>query len=71
MLLEVRGHHHTWLFEFYGDPAHITDWLADGLEVREVANTIPDWVPWWGVKPWCFLQDLVNFRNPSESRLRT
>jgi len=61
MSVTVRGRHHQWGFLFYGDPKHLEDWRADGLEVSEVENVIPERAP---VRLWCFLQDLFHFRNP-------
>ena len=63
--ITVRGKRHTWAFEFYGDPQFIEDWRADGLDVCEVVNTVPEWAARLRlVRPWCFFQDLFNFKNP-------
>jgi hypothetical protein len=63
MSVEVKGKHSRWGFEFYGDPAYLEEWRADGLEVYEIVNTIPVWVVRWGLTlPWCFMQDLFNFK---------
>ena len=46
-----------------GDPKHLPDWRADGVEVYEIENVIP----WWAARfprAWCFAQDVFNFRNP-------
>jgi hypothetical protein len=60
--ITVHGRAHTWAFTFKGDPKHIPDWQADGLEVAEVCNTIPLWVQQMGlVRPWCAAQDLWRF----------
>ena len=65
MMIEVRGNSHRWSFPFYGDPKYLAEWRADGLEVNEVANTIPAWVAGCGLaRPWCFVQDIINRRNP-------
>lgn len=65
MCVDVRGNRKQWGFMFYGDPKHLADWRADGLVVDEVENIIPEWVVDLGlVRPWCFLQDLLNFKNP-------
>lgn len=64
LMVTVRGHGHTWSFEFYGDPQYLQEWNEDGLQVIEVANVIPDWVPAWATRLWCGLQDLFNFKNP-------
>ncbi len=63
--LHVKGKHKSWSFEFMGDPKHIRDWEADGLEVWEVCNVVPAWVADLGLtRPWVFLQDVFNFKNP-------
>lgn len=65
MFVEVQGRDHTWNFEFYGDPQYLKEWQADGLKVEIVDNTIPMWVVDYGLtKPWVFLQDIFNFKNP-------
>lgn len=65
MMIEVRGKHKRWSFGFYGDPQYLEEWRADGLEVNVVENTFPLWVADWGlVRPWCFVQDIINLRNP-------
>lgn len=65
MTVTVRGKAKTWGFAFYGDPRHIEAWRADGLDVVLIENVIPAWVADLGlVRPWCFLQDVFNFRNP-------
>lgn len=62
--IEVEGKHHQWSFQFYGDPRYIPEWGEDGLTVVEVVNIIPEWLPAWAVRPWCFLQDVFNFKWP-------
>lgn len=58
MSIEVRGREHSWGFLFEGDPAHLADWRADGLEVHEVCNVIPEWAVRLGLtRPWCWAQD--------------
>lgn len=65
MSVTVRGKHHEWNFEFYGDPKHLVEWQADGLDVSLIENTIPLWLPnWVPVRWWCFAQDVFNLRNP-------
>ena len=65
MSVTVRGNHLSWSFSFYGDPAHIKGWRADGLEVFEIENTIPVGVAGLGLtRAWCFVQDLIHFKNP-------
>ncbi len=65
MEIEVHGKTCKWGFIFEGDPKYLDDWRADGLVVDEVVNIIPEWVADIGmVRPWCFVQDLLNFKNP-------
>lgn len=67
LMLEIKGHQHSWLFEFAGDPRHIDEWRADGLQIYEVVNTIPERVANLGHKAtvaWCFFQDIFNLKNP-------
>lgn len=67
--IEVAGCQKRWSFQFYGDPRHLEDWLADGLDVAQVVNTIPGWLPSWvPVRWWCAAQDLFNFKRPGGSR---
>jgi hypothetical protein len=64
----VRGEGKTWSFNFYADPKHIPEWREDGLVIDEVLNTVPTWAVSCGLlKPWIFLQDLLNFNNPFKS----
>lgn len=58
MFVEVSGRSSLWMFEFYGDPAHLADWRADGLEVNEIVGTVPLWVARIGLaRPWVAAQD--------------
>jgi hypothetical protein len=66
--LTVRGKNSTWAFNVVADPQYLDEWRADGLEIYEVCNVIPAWLPAWSVRSWCFLQDLFNFKNPWSER---
>ncbi len=58
MSIEVRGREKRWGFLFEGDPAHLAEWRADGLEVDEVCNVIPVWAQRMGLtRVWCRVQD--------------
>jgi hypothetical protein len=47
MFVDVRGRSgESYSFEFRGDPAHLSDWRADGLEVYEIAASVPEWLAW-------------------------
>jgi len=61
----VTGQTNKWTFSFTGDPEHVEHWRADGLEIDEIVNTIPEAVADVGLgRVWTFFQDLFNFRNP-------
>jgi hypothetical protein len=63
--LSIRGRQHSWNFHVYVDPKYVPEWRADGIEIDEVCNTIPEWVVNAGLlRPWCFFQDLFHFKNP-------
>jgi len=64
MSVTVKGERSRWCFSIYADPQYLDEWRADGLEIYEVCNVIPMWVPGWAVRPWCIAQDLFNFKNP-------
>jgi hypothetical protein len=56
--ITVRGKQKTWSFNFTGDPQHLADWEADGLEVYEVLNSIPLWAQQIGLThAWAAAQD--------------
>lgn len=62
----VRGRGHTWCIDTYITKATAQDWRDDGLDVREILNTIPKW---WvdaglSVRLWCFCQDVIHLKNP-------
>lgn len=58
MLLNVRDKNgHEWGFEVQADPAHLPAWHAVGIEIFELAATIPGWVVSLGLKrPWAAAQ---------------
>ena len=57
--IEVRGKERRWSFVFDGDPRYLEEWRADGLEVSEVMNIIPEWVMDVRLlRPWVFSQDV-------------
>ena len=61
--ITVRGRQSTWCFDVYATSADVATWRADGLEVDELVNTIPDWIAGMGLaRPWCWLQDLWNLK---------
>lgn len=61
--IEVKGKHHKWSFNFYGDTKDLETWRQDGLEINEVINSIPEWAVNMGLtRLWFFFQDLFNFK---------
>lgn len=54
----IRGKEKLWGFPFEGDPKHLPDWEADGLQVHEVLNRIPVWAQQLGLSYlWVRVQD--------------
>ena len=61
MAVRVSGREKDWSFPFVGDTQNLEMWRADGLDVVEVVNTIPEPGVRVGLlRPWVFLQDLWN-----------
>jgi hypothetical protein len=61
--IKVNGNNRRWAFTFYGDPAYLEQWRADGLEIDIVENTIPKWINDLNLtRPWIFLQDIWNLK---------
>ena len=61
----VRGKTGEWAIESDLSKSAIDDMRADGLDVIVPENTIPMWVVDLGLmRPWCFVQDVWNFKNP-------
>ena len=58
MLLIVRDQNgHEWCFTVRADPTHLHEWRAAGLDVCELAATIPAWVAASGMsRPWVAVQ---------------
>ena len=63
--IEIRGKEHTWGVDWDAPQCQIDDMRADGIEVHEIENSMPFWVVDIGLaRPWCFFQDIWNFKNP-------
>lgn len=63
--ISVRGKNHEWAVDWHASQAQIDGMIEDGLDVGIIHNTIPAWVVDVGLtRPWCFVQDAFNFRNP-------
>lgn len=66
--IEVRGQLSRWVVDWQASQAQIDAMRADGLDVGIIENTIPEWVAVIGLaRPWCFVQDVWNFKNPFRS----
>lgn len=64
-LITVRGKQHQWSFNVEIDPKHLAELREDGLEIYEMWGQVPMWVVTIGMmRPWLFIQDCFNFRNP-------
>lgn len=62
MSITVKGREKTWAFNFKADKKHLADWEADGLEVYEVLNSIPEWALKMGLgQVWMKVQDAWRF----------
>lgn len=63
--VDIRGQRSEW-----GVPTNLSEdaieaMRADGLNIIIHENIIPAWVVDAGLtRPWCFFQDLWNFKNP-------
>ena len=67
MSVTIRGKKSTWNVNGFMPDEQIEAMREDGIELSEVINTIPVWVVEIGLlRPWCFLEDILNFRNPFE-----
>lgn len=63
--LDIRGKQHRWSVDAVMSQRQIDDMRADGVDVGELINTVPEWAVDMGLlRPWCFVQDVWNFRNP-------
>ena len=54
----VQGKTAPFAFNFRGDPKHLPEWEAQGLQVDEVVNSVPVWVVRARLtRPWIAMQD--------------
>lgn len=64
-MLTVRGKSHEWCVHSDMSQGQIDAMIEDGVDLGIVYNAIPAWVAECGLaRPWCFFEDLFNFRNP-------
>jgi len=58
-IIEHRGRTHTWALLIHRTEEAAADMRADGIELHEVANTVPLWAANLGLaRLWCFTQDV-------------
>jgi len=62
--VDFEGQISNWSFLTYLTTGALKDMKDDGIDCfYEVANIVPKWVASAKlVRPWCFFQDLINFR---------
>lgn len=66
LFINIRGKRKNWGFVIFEDPKYLEEWRADGLDIFEPVNVIPEWWVEMGlpVRVYAFFQDILNFRNP-------
>ena len=57
--ITVKGRRKTWSFDVLLNSRYLDDYRGDGLIIDEVVNTVPEWLWWRLVKPWCLAQDVI------------
>ena len=63
--LVMRGNSSEWAVSCDMSSAQIDAMVADGIEIGIVHHSVPMWAVDIGLlRPWCFVQDVFNFRNP-------
>jgi hypothetical protein len=63
--ISVRGREHEWSVTWDAPQGQIDAMRDDGIDVGLVMHTVPEWAVSVGLlRPWCFVQDVWNFRNP-------
>lgn len=60
--ITVKGKFKTWTFTTDADPSSIEQYRRDGLEVDEIYNAVPEYVPHFLAGLWFRLEDIYNFR---------
>ena len=64
----VRGKRSEWVVDCVMRQGQIDAMREDGVSVDEIMYRVPAWAVSIGLtKPWCFAQDVYNFRNPFAS----
>lgn len=63
--VEIRGKKSTWGVDWNASMEQVEAMREDGINVLLIQNSIPLWVAEIGLaRPWCFFQDIWNFKNP-------
>lgn len=62
--LAVRGRTSEWAVHCDMSREQIDAMVADGIDVGILHHSVPMWAVDMGLlRPWCFVQDVWNFRN--------
>lgn len=60
--VKIKGKSNDYYFHVWLGPEFLDEYREDGIELDEVINTVPAWLPAVLVKPWVAAQDIFNFR---------
>lgn len=64
-VLNMRGKQHEWGLTVPMKQGQIDAMREDGIEVGILENVVPAWIAEACLaRPWCFFQDIWNFKNP-------
>jgi hypothetical protein len=64
-VLSIRGKQSEWGITTPLPMSAIEAMREDGIEVGILENSVPFWMNEAGLtRPWCFFQDIWNFKNP-------
>ena len=67
--LAVRGKTSEWAVHCDMSRGQIDAMVADGVDIGILHKSVPMWAADLGLlRPWCFMQDCFNFRNPFAKR---
>lgn len=64
-MVDVRGKQIEWGIPCDLSREAVEAMRADGVNIIVPENIIPAWIAHAGLaRPWCFVQDIWNFKNP-------
>lgn len=65
VILHIRGKKNEWGVAADMNQSQIDAMREDGIEIGVLENSMPAWIADAGLaRPWCFFQDIWNFKNP-------